>query len=138
MLEAERQQLRRARGIGGVPQLDGALHHFAEIGVGHADHGGVGDGGMAQQHALDLGRVDVHAARQDEIGAPVAEIEKALRVDMAEIAVGRPAARVIGGLRLVRCVVIGERRREAGEPDAADLARRQFRPVGAADMDLRA
>src|SRR6266516_3846815 len=52
-------------------QLDHCEHLFAPLRVRDADDGGVGQGGMVEQHRVDLGRVDVHAARDDEVGAAV-------------------------------------------------------------------
>ena len=44
-----------------------ATTRLAEVGVRHADHGALGDAGQLVEHALDLGRVDVVAAADDEV-----------------------------------------------------------------------
>ncbi len=41
---------------------------------------------MADQHRLDLGRIDVHAAADDEVRAAVGEEEVAVGVDVADVA----------------------------------------------------
>src|SRR5207248_8971987 len=56
--------------------------------VGNADGGGVGDGRMLEQYGVDLRRVDVDAARDDEVGAAVGEEEIALVVETADVAQG--------------------------------------------------
>src|SRR5262245_36578132 len=50
--------------------------------------GGLRDVGMAFEHALDIGRIDVLAARDEHVVAAADEIMKALGV--AVIAVGQP------------------------------------------------
>src|SRR5262249_39585661 len=41
--------------------------HLAPFGIGAADHRDFAHAGMAQQHLLDLARIDVAAARNDEV-----------------------------------------------------------------------
>ena len=67
-------------------RLDDGHHDLAPLVVGHADHADVADRGMAEQHRLDLGRIDVHAAGDDEVGAAVGEEEVAVVVDVADVA----------------------------------------------------
>src|SRR5581483_10911329 len=52
----------------------------------HADDRGIGDGGMGDQHRLDLGREDLDAAAPDEIDAAAFEIEIATGIEMTDIA----------------------------------------------------
>jgi len=73
---------------------------------------------VGQQGGLDLGRVDVLAAGDDQVVAPVDDVEVALRVEAAEVAGPQPGALLAG--RLVD--VTGADRRPAGQ-DLADLAR---------------
>ena len=42
--------------------------------------------GMAEQHGLDLGRIDVDAAADDQVGAAVGEEQVAVVVDVADVA----------------------------------------------------
>ena len=49
--------------------------------------------GMADQHRLDLGRIDVHAAADDEVRAAVGEEEVAVGVDVADVAEREVVAR---------------------------------------------
>ena len=64
------------------------------LGVGAADDGRVGDGRVAQQHLLDLGRDDVLAAGDDQVVVPALDLEEALLVDPAEVAGVQPAVLV--------------------------------------------
>uniref|UniRef100_A0A0N4Z3R1 Transcriptional regulator n=1 Tax=Parastrongyloides trichosuri TaxID=131310 RepID=A0A0N4Z3R1_PARTI len=77
---------------------------------------------------------DIHPARDDHEALAVGQEQIAVLVQPPDIAQGRPAARVIGGRRLVRVVVVFERVL-ALEIDVADLARRQLIPFIVADMD---
>ena len=83
---------------------------------------------MADQHILGLLRVDVHAARDNHVGLAVGEVEKAFIVDIADIAERRPALVVVGALRLVGIVVIGEDRC-VGKIHGADFPGRPFAAV---------
>ena len=95
--------------------------------------------GMGEEHGVDLGRVDVHAAGDDEVGGAVGEEEEAVVVDAADVAegeevaaVGRPGlvvvaevleARLAGGLDPHQALLAG------GQP----LARRRRRRRGGRD-----
>jgi len=58
-------------------RLDDRLDLFAQSALGSEDRC-VADLGMHEQHALDLGRVDVRPARDDHVGLAVAEEEEAV------------------------------------------------------------
>src|SRR5215207_9522295 len=65
---------------------------LAPIGVRQADHRGLDQFGVAQQHLLDLARVDVATARDDHVLRAVAQRQEAVLVEAAEIAGVQPAA----------------------------------------------
>ena len=69
---AELDQLGRLASVGWCPaaQLDDREHALAPVGVGDADGRDVRDGGMLEQDGVHLGRVDVDAARDDEVRGP--------------------------------------------------------------------
>src|SRR3546814_3429154 len=62
--------------------------------VGNAEHGAVAHAGHARQCRLDLGGVDVHAARDDHVGRAIADEEIARLVEIAHVA-GRDLARAV-------------------------------------------
>jgi hypothetical protein len=68
--------------------------------VRQADHGGLGDGGMLVEHLLDLPRVDVVAAADDQVLLPVHDVEVAAGVDPGQVTGVEPAVadRLGGGL----------------------------------------
>ena len=80
-------------GVDAVGRLDDRLDLLAPVVVGDAEHGDVGDLRVREQHALDLGRVDVHAARDDHVGLAVAEEQVAVLVEVADVADGEEACR---------------------------------------------
>jgi hypothetical protein len=55
------------------------------------EDGGLGDLRVGEQHVLDLARVDVEAAHQDEVEPPVDEVEVAAPVEDGDVAGGEPA-----------------------------------------------
>lgn len=69
--------------LGRFDERDGAL---PPVLVRDADDDDVADRRMLQQGRLDLGRVDVHPAGDDQIGAAVAHVEPAVLVEVAEVA----------------------------------------------------
>src|SRR5579872_7486103 len=73
---------------------------LAERLVRHADHGGLGDRGMLVEHLLDLARVDVVAAADDQVLLAVHDVEVAVLVDPGQVAGVEPAVadRLGGGL----------------------------------------
>src|SRR5438067_2214448 len=75
---------------------------LAPLVVPPADHRRFSDGGMAKQRFLDLPRIDVRSAADDQILRAILEGEKASGVHCAQIAGVEPAARQ----RARRCVGI--------------------------------
>ena len=121
--------------MAGPGHADG-LHRLAPGGVGHADHGHVGDIGMAVNGALHLGRVDVLAAADDHVLDPVVDVDIAVGVQVAGVAGEHPAVGGHGaggglGLLPVAQHVVGR----AGH-DLAHLAGGHGLPVAADDLDL--
>ena len=72
-------------------ELDGGLDLLAALVVGDAEDGDVGDRRVVDQHRLDLGRVDVHAARDDHVDLAVAQEQVAVVVEVADVAEGAAA-----------------------------------------------
>ena len=70
---------------------------------------------MLEQHRVDLGGIDVHAAGDDEVGGAVGEEEEAVLVDAADVAEGEVVASV-GAVGLVRVAEV----LEAGGAGALD------------------
>jgi hypothetical protein len=64
--------------------------------VGHADHGTFRDGGMLVDHLLDLGRVDVFPARDDQVLEAVADVQVAVLVGDRDVTGVQPT---VGGER---------------------------------------
>src|SRR5688500_11388236 len=62
--------------LGAVAEDDDGLDRLLPLGVGAADRGGVGDGGMAQEDLLDLGRQHVLTAGDDHVAEPVGDVEE--------------------------------------------------------------
>src|SRR6185436_11692931 len=99
---------------------------LAELRVGNAEHGAVMHARYRMQRGLDLGRIDVDAARDHHVALAIADEDIAVGVDVTDIARGDEAVAIDLGT-LFRLVVIGEVR-IAGDAriDFADLALRQF------------
>src|SRR5579862_7919906 len=55
------------------PQLDDREHAFAHLRVGDADDGDVGDLRLLHQHTLDLRRIHVGPAGDDQVGPPISD-----------------------------------------------------------------
>ena len=69
--------------------------------------------GCVSERGLDLGRVDVHAARDDHVLLAVADEEEALVVAVGDVADGVEVAPHVGLVLVVLLVVVGE---DAGRP----------------------
>src|SRR3990172_4563727 len=102
--------------------------------VGHADHVGLLDGGVAEEDLLDLEGGDVEAARLHHVLDATVEAETAVGVEPAEVAGEEEAVGVEGGRVLLGVPVVagGD---VAPERDLADLAGRE-RAVGGGGGDL--
>src|SRR5262249_6385683 len=66
---------------------------LAQHRVRDADHGGLGDGRVLVQDLLDLPRVDVVAAPDDQVFAPVDDEVEAVVVDPGQVTAAEPAVR---------------------------------------------
>ena len=116
--------------------LDRRHHDLAPLVVGDADDADVADRGMADQHRLDLGRIDVHAAADDEVRAAVGEEEVAVVVDVADVA-EREVVAAVGAVGLLgRLVVLEAAGRRRLQVDGADRARRDLGAVVVEDADV--
>src|SRR3989441_1698001 len=67
-------------------------HDLAVERVGRADHGSLRHRGVREQRLLDLARVDVLAAADDELARASDDVEEAVRIEAAEVARAQPAA----------------------------------------------
>ncbi len=74
-----------------IPPRDESHRHLAPVLVATADHDSVGDTMVGEQDALDLGRVDVLAARLDQVLGTVDEIEPTVRSPDEHIAHVEPS-----------------------------------------------
>ena len=88
--------------------------------------------GMGEEHALDLGGIDVHAAADDHVGLAVAEEQVAVVVEVADVADGEePGLAVRLGLVLVLEVLeLGRRAASCRRCRARRWARRCRRRRG--------
>src|SRR3546814_1827412 len=119
--------------VGGQRRSGDRLDHRGEclaiLRIGNTEHGAVPHAGMPHQDILDLGRVDVHATRDDHVAPTVAEEQIAIRVEIADIAVrDQPVA--LDSRPLLRLVVITKVGHEAASH--LDLAYLDTRPFTSA------
>ena len=70
--------------------------------------------GWLEQHGVDLGRVDVDAAGDDEVGGAVGEEQAALVVDVAHVAEGEVVAHVASSAVFGLVLEVVEAARSAG------------------------
>ena len=70
----------------------GGADLLAEVGVRDADHRRLGDGRVLVEHLLDLPRVDVVAAPDDQVLLPVDDVVVAVVVHPGQVAGAEPAA----------------------------------------------
>src|SRR5262245_34797760 len=106
-------------------QVDERVHPATEVVVGQADHAARAHGRVLVERRLDLGRVDVAAARQDHVRAAVAQVEVAVGIEAPHVAHRLPPVR--GAARRRAHVAVrgaGPARRQC--EDLAHLARRQI------------
>ena len=93
---------------------------------------------MGVEGALDLGGVDVLAARDDHVLDAVVDVEIAVRVHVACVAGADPALGVLGLRGRLGVVVVAGHVVAREDRDLADLADGQFVSVRIDDLDLRA
>src|SRR5919106_449367 len=110
-------------------------HCLAPPGVRLADHRHLGDRRVAQQHLLDLARVDVGATRDDQFLGAIAQRQKTVAVDRADVAGVQPAAAQRRGARF-GVAPIPAHHAVAAHQDLADLARGERPIVLVRDHDL--
>ena len=103
-------------------RLDDAVDALAPLVVRDAEHRDVEDTGVLVDDRLDLGRVDVHAARDDHVLLAVADVEVALLVRVRDVADGLPPALFVLAQLLVGAVV-AVHREPGGHEQLAALAR---------------
>src|SRR5712691_9531308 len=106
---------------------DDGFDRLAPPVVRHADDRDVGDGRMVGQRILDLGRVDVLAARDDHVLHPVGEEEIAVLVEKAGVARPEPPVGVERPGRLVRLAPVALEVLHRARPD---LSHRTLRALG--------
>src|SRR3954470_14046828 len=92
---------------------------LAELLVRYADHRRLGHPRMSLETVLDLDRVDVLAAAQDEVGAPGGQVEKPVP-ELPKVAAVQPSAAVDDGTRRLVVAPVAE---HDEWPADADLAR---------------
>ena len=112
---------------GGLHQRDQTLAHVV---VGDPDAGGVGYPGIGQQYPLRLRRVDVHTAREHQIGAAVGDEHVAVAVHVSdltesEVAIRPGRGRTGGG----RAAISGQEAGRIAEVQDSDLTRRHVTAV---------
>lgn len=72
------------RGIGGGDDEGGDL--LAPFGVGETDDADGGDGGVVEEEALDLGRINILATSNDNIATSLDEPEITILIEIADVA----------------------------------------------------
>ena len=84
---------RASRCVEALPRLrhDEGDDDLAPLGIGRADHRHLGHAGRRQQHLLDLARVDVGAAADQQVLAAVLQGQEAILVQAADVAGPEPA-----------------------------------------------
>ena len=75
-------------------QHDERRWDLARLLVGDADHGGVGDRRVGEEHRLELGRRDLEALVLDQLLDPVDDRHVTVLVDVADVAGVQPAVLV--------------------------------------------
>ncbi len=75
------------RSVTAGAQFDGGDDAAAPVGVSFAERAGLLDRRMRQQRCLDLGRVDVLPAGNDQVVPAVKDVQVALVVEIAQIPV---------------------------------------------------
>ncbi len=113
---------------------DHGLDLLAQRLVVHADDGHLGHGLVLDEPVLDLDRVDVLAAPDDQVAAPALEEQQPV-VDATEVARGVPPVGVEHPVRGLLVAPVPQEHLGALHVDLADLAVGQLGAVGVADLD---
>ena len=109
--------------------------HLAPSLVRSPDHGGLRDGFVLVQHALDLGAGDVLAARHDHVLQPIDDVQIAVLVLHPDVAGVEPAAtKGVGGRFRIAPVPLEHLR--PSQHDLAALAHRDRRTLVVPDVEL--
>src|SRR5262249_3683373 len=87
-----------------------------------ADDGDLRERRMLVERALDLGRIDVLAAADDHVLHAVTDVEKAVDVEVADVAAAEPAVGVEALRRGVRAVPVARGSARAAHADLATSA----------------
>src|SRR5262249_53342101 len=109
-------------------------HDLAVETVRRADDRGLADVGMREERLLDLARIDVLAASDDELALAANDVDEAVPVDAPEIAAVEPAA-AEGRRRRVRIAEVPAHDVRALDHDLADLAGRDVAIVAVDDAE---
>ena len=129
--EAERVEL-----LGRQPVADDERDDdLAPLGIGLADHRDLAHARMAQQHFLDLARIDVRAAADDEVLGAVLQREEAVAVECSQVA-GPEPPRAQGLRRGLRGAPVAGHHGVAANEHLADLAGGQRPAFAIADPHL--
>ena len=120
-------------GAGGTH--DERLRLLTELRVVDPDHGRVVDLGVLEQPVLDLDRVDVLAAAQDQVPSLALQVKHPVG-DTAVVAGGVPALLVKHGGGSGRILPVAQEDRRRSQVDLPDLARVEHGPKLVADLHL--
>src|SRR5579862_5491965 len=120
-----RQEFIRLGG-GAVVKNDREADLLAEPGVGDREGGTAGDRRMAHREILDLRRVDVVAAADDEVLLAADDLEAAPVIEAAKIARHEPALAVERAFGRFLVVEVPQHQAGAAPADLADFARPDF------------
>ena len=80
---AQRHQL--GRGDGAPSTTTRAAELLAEVRDRHPEHRDVLDVRVREQDPLDLGRIDVHPAGDDQVGGAIGDVDVAVVIDPADL-----------------------------------------------------
>ncbi len=124
--------------VGAGPDHHEGAAHLTHALVGHADHRRLGHGGVAEQGALDLGRVGVEAADDEHVLLAVGDPHVAGVVHDPDVAGVEPAVGVDGLGRGLGVLEVARHHGVAPHHDLARLAARQLGALGVDDAHLEA
>ncbi len=105
--------------------------------IGKRRDAGLQHRGVGEQCGLDLHRVDVFTARDDQVAAPIEHAQAALCIELADVAGVQPAARERGSA-LRRAPAVAAHQRRPAHQDLTGKAWAERAAVLAADPQLAA